>query len=87
DLVKTISDKTGVDVGTIKGQLADSEIFNWFAKIYIPGEKATTTVAVVPETTTEATVIPDTGSAVGGIAIFATLSIAAAAAFVCSKKN
>lgn len=37
--------------------------------------------------TTEATVAPDTGSSVAGIAAFAAVSVAAAAAFVCTKKR
>ncbi len=80
DVLLQVQDKTGIDVQTLKDKLADSEIFNVFAKMYIPA--VPTTAAA-----TTAAPIPQTGSAVGGIAIFATLSLAAAAAFVCTKKK
>ncbi len=42
-------------------------------------------VATVPETTAEAPA--ETGSSAAGIAVFAAVSVAAAAAYVCTKKN
>ena len=42
-------------------------------------------IATVPETTAEAPA--ETGSSVAGIAVFAAVSVAAAAAYVCTKKN
>lgn len=64
-----------------------SKIKNMYA-----GEKATTVVettteTTTEETTTEAVVIEDTGSASVGIAAFAAISVAAAAAYVCTKKK
>lgn len=64
-----------------------SKIKNMYA-----GEKATTVVETTTETTTEepttpAVVIEDTGSASVGIAAFAAISVAAAAAYVCTKKK
>ena len=85
DLLVKIEEKTGVSVADLKTKLGESEIFNAFAKIYMPA--IPTTAAPVVTTTVKATEVPKTGSAVGGIAIFATLSIAAAAAFVCTKKK
>ena len=74
----------GVDeiLNTIK-----SKIKNMYA-----GEKATTVVETTTETTTEETTtepveIIDTGSASVGIAAFAAISVAAAAAYVCTKKK
>lgn len=74
----------GVDeiLNTIK-----SKIKNMYA-----GEKATTVVETTTETTTEesTTVVEkpvDTGSASVGIAAFAAISVAAAAAYVCTKKK
>jgi hypothetical protein len=79
DLLVELSANTGVSVDDIKDALADTGLFDLVANLYMPAAPETTTA--VEET------IVDTGSAVGGIAIFATLSIAAAAAFVCTKKN
>ena len=42
-------------------------------------------VATVP--TTEAEPVAETGSSAAGIAVFAAVSVAAAAAYVCTKKN
>ncbi|MGI6248060.1 MAG: hypothetical protein ACOYJX_01450 [Acutalibacteraceae bacterium] len=81
DLLDQVSAELGVDVDEIKDKLGESEIFNWFAKLYMPA---------IPETTeapTEAPTVPDTGSAAGGLAVFAVMSVAAAAAFVFSKKD
>ncbi len=54
-------------------------------KAMYAGEKATTVATT--EATTEATKAPDTGSASVGIAAFAAISVAAAAAYVCTKKK
>lgn len=64
-----------------------SKIKNMYA-----GEKATTVVTTTEEPTTEETTtepveIIDTGSASVGIAAFAAISVAAAAAYVCTKKK
>jgi len=76
----------GLDVSGLKAQLSDNQLLNFFASIYMGGTVKTTTTVAPTETTTEK--IPDTGTAAfGGIAIFATLSLAAAAAFVTSKKK
>lgn len=82
-----------VSEADVKGALADLESFNipgaedlinaLKAKIkaMYAGEVATT----VEETTAAAPA--DTGSASVGIAVFAAVSVAAAAAYVCTKKN
>lgn len=44
-------------------------------------------VATTVEVTTEAEAKPDTGSSSVGIAVFAAVSVAAAAAYVCTKKS
>lgn len=80
EAVAKISEATGMNIEDVQKAIADSGLFDGFAKLYMPA---------VPQTTvakTEAPTVPATGSAVGGLAIFATLSIAAAAAFVCKKK-
>ena len=43
--------------------------------------------AETPETPNTPVETPETGSAPVGIAVFAAVSVAAAAAFVCTKKN
>lgn len=52
-------------------------------KAMYAGEKATTVV----EETTVAEPVADTGSSAAGIAAFAAISVAAAAAYVCTKKS
>lgn len=54
-------------------------------KAMYAGEKATTVATT--ETTTEVVEPSDTGSASVGIAAFAAISVAAAAAYVCTKKK
>lgn len=59
-------------------------------KAMYAGEKATTVATTIEETTTEAATTPETGStgsATVGIAAFAAVSVAAAAAYVCTKKK
>ena len=57
-------------------------------KAMYAGEKATTvTETTTEEPTTVPTKAPDTGSATAGIAAFAAISVAAAAAYVCTKKK
>ena len=80
EAVEKISKATGMDIEEVQKAIADSGLFDGIAKIYMPALPVTTTAA--PTTT-----IVDTGSAAGGLAIFATLSVAAAAAFVCTKKK
>lgn len=82
ETVAKISAATGMNVEEVQKAIADSGLFDGFAKLYMPATPVTTTTTK-PETTT----IVATGSAAGGLAIFATLSVAAAAAFVCIKKN
>ena len=85
-LLEKIAEETDIDVAELKTKLGETEIFNWFAKLYMPAIP-TTEAPVVTTTVKTTTAVPKTGSAAGGIAIFATLSIAAAAAFVCTKKK
>ena len=85
ELLIKLEAKTGIKVADLKDKLGESNIFNAFAKLYMPA--IPTTAAPVVTTTVKVTEVPKTGSAVGGIAILATLSIAAAAAFVCTKKK
>jgi len=90
--VKDVADQLDIPITDVKSWLADSEIFNAFADMYITDQETTvaptevTDTEPVTEATTQGT-IPQTGSATAGIAIFATLSLAAAAAFVCTKKR
>ncbi len=83
DFINDTAAATGVKPEVVKEALAKSGLFDWVAKLYMPATPETTTAA----TTTVAPTIAPTGSATGGIAIFATISVAAAAAFVCIKKN
>lgn len=102
DLMREAADAIGVDWDAIKAQLESSEIFDIIGKLIEgSGKDETTTKAPEKEADKEedqedkkdkedkedGTTIVDTGSAAGSLAIFATLSIAAAAAFVCTKKN
>lgn len=56
-------------------------------KAMYAGEKATTAVEETEEETTVVADPPETGSATVGIAAFAAISVAAAAAYVCTKKK
>lgn len=56
-------------------------------KAMYAGEKATTVVEETEEETTVVADPPETGSATVGIAAFAAISVAAAAAYVCTKKK
>lgn len=83
----------GLPVDAIKQAMSDSEILNFLASIYI-GNNTTTTEATTEETTEETTLtIPETGnngspvSAVGGLAVLAAVSLAAAAYFISNKKK
>jgi hypothetical protein len=67
----------GVDVDALYEKLASNKIINWIANFYKGG--ALTTVKEVEK-------VPETGST-ASLAAFATLSLAAAAAFVCYKKK
>lgn len=82
EAVEKISKATGMDIKEVQDAIADSGLFKKIPGLYGNAAPATTTAAPVVTTT-----IVDTGSATGGIAIFATISVAAAAAFVCIKKN
>ncbi len=73
----------------IVGFLGETGLFDWFVNLYVPALPETT----VPETTvpeTEAVEddddIPQTGSSGAGLAVFAVLSVAAAAAYVSKKR-
>ncbi len=71
----------GVDVDALYEKLSSNKIINWFVNTFYKGKALTTEPAPVDEP-----VIPQTGSA-ASIAVFATLSLAAAAAFVSFKKK
>ena len=73
----------GVDVDALYAKLSSNKIINWFVNTFYKGKALTTTAVVEPEAPSE---IPQTGSA-ASIAVFATLSLAAAAAFVSFKKK
>ncbi len=71
----------GVDVDALYEKLSSNKIINWFVNTFYKGKPLeTTTVADEPAP------IPQTGSA-ASVAVFATLSLAAAAAFVSFKKK
>ena len=71
----------GVDVDALYEKLSSNKVINWFVNTFYKGKALTTQPAPVDEP-----VIPQTGSA-ASIAVFATLSLAAAAAFVSFKKK
>lgn len=71
----------GVDVDALYEKLSSNKIINWFVNTFYKGKALTTQPAPADEP-----VIPQTGSA-ASIAVFATLSLAAAAAFVSFKKK
>lgn len=72
-----------------------NEFLKWLASIYTgsvttePTEAPTEapTEPETEETTTEAAELPETGDSAVALAVFATVSVAAAAAFVCTKKK
>ena len=64
-------------------KLSSNKIINWFVNTFYKGKALTTTTVEAPA---DEPVIPQTGSA-ASIAVFATLSLAAAAAFVSFKKK
>jgi LPXTG-motif cell wall-anchored protein len=63
--------------------LENTEIFDWFINLYIPAIPETTVPTTEPETEEN---IPQTGSTGAGLAVFAVLSVAAAAAYVSKKR-
>lgn len=67
----------GVDVDAFYEKLSSNKIINWFVNTFYKGNALTTAPA---------TEIPQTGST-ASVAVFATLSLAAAAAFVSFKKK
>lgn len=69
----------GVDVDALYEKLSSNKVINWFVNTFYKGNALTTKPA-------EVTDIPETGSA-ASVAVFATLSLAAAAAFVSFKKK
>ena len=71
----------GVDVDALYEKLSSNKIINWFVNTFYKGKALTTQPAPVDEP-----VIPQTGSA-ASIAVFATLTVAAGAAFVSFKKK
>lgn len=80
------------DIAGILEGLKDNELAQLIAKIYsiAPVEKETSTEA--PTTTeapteTEPEEIPETGDSAVGIAVLGVVSVAAAAAFVCTRKK
>lgn len=72
----------GVDVDAVYEKLSSNKIINWFVNTFYKGTCLTTEPAA-PEAPSD---IPKTGSA-ASVAVFATLSLAAAAAFVSFKKK
>lgn len=68
----------------IVGFLGETGLFDWFVNLYVPALPETT----VPETEAveEDDDIPQTGSSGAGLAVFAVLSVAAAAAYVSKKR-
>lgn len=84
----------GLPVDEIKQAMSDSEVLNFLASIYIGNNTTTTEEETTEEPTEETTLtIPETGnngsavSAVGGLAVLAAVSLAAAAYFVSNKKK
>jgi LPXTG-motif cell wall-anchored protein len=82
------------DIAGILNGLKDNELAQLIAKLYSIGtpEKETTTEAPTetePEapTETEPEEIPDTGDSAIGLAVLGVVSVAAAAAFVCTRKK
>ena len=73
----------GVDVDALYEKLSSNKIINWFVNTFYKGTCLTTTA---PAPADEPSNIPQTGSA-ASIAVFATLSLAAGAAFVSFKKK
>lgn len=73
----------GVDVDALYEKLSSNKVINWFVNTFYKGKAYTTAPAAPVEEPSE---IPQTGSA-ASVAVFATLSLAAAAAFVSFKKK
>ena len=76
----------GVDVDALYEKLSSNKIINWFVNTFYKGKALTTTTEAPVADDEPAPSIPQTGSA-ASIAVFATLSLAAAAAFVSFKKK
>ena len=76
----TYASNLGVDVDALYEKLSSNKIINWFVNTFYKGTALTTKPAAEPSD------IPQTGSA-ASVAVFATLSLAAAAAFVSFKKK
>jgi len=72
----------GVDVDALYEKLSSNKVINWFVNTFYKGKALATTTAPAAEPSE----IPQTGSA-ASVAVFATLSLAAAAAFVSFKKK
>lgn len=76
-----------------EGALKD--FINWVINIYYPlvpevpetSTEAPTEAPTEEETTTEAAELPETGDSAVALAVFGTVAVAAAAAFVCTKKK
>lgn len=79
------------DIAGIINGLADNELAQLIAQLYsiAPAETETTTepTEAPTEAPTEPEVIPDTGDSAIGIAVLGVVSVAAAAAFVCTRKK
>lgn len=73
----------GVDVDALYEKLSSNKIINWFVNTFYKGKALATTTTAAP---VDSAPIPQTGSA-ASVAVFATLSLAAAAAFVSFKKK
>lgn len=81
------------DIAGILNGLKDNELAQLIAKIYsiAPAEKESTEAPTETEpeapTETEPEEIPDTGDSAIGLAVLGVVSVAAAAAFVCTRKK
>lgn len=81
------------DIAAILNGLQDNELAQLIAKIYsiAPVEKDSTEAPTETETEapteTEPEEIPETGDSAVGIAVLGVVSVAAAAAFVCTRKK
>ena len=92
DTFSGVLESLGLDSSVIEG-LLDNDIVNFFANLYLgavgPVEETTTEAPTEAPTTEPTTVpeIPQTGDTSTVMVAIATLSVASAAAFVCTKKK
>lgn len=88
DGFSSVLEMLGLDSSVIEG-LLDNDIINFFANLYLgavgPVEEPTTEAPTTEPTTVPE--IPQTGDTSTVMVAIATLSVASAAAFVCTKKK